>query len=99
MRKSEIKPARGISHNEMGLGPMAVLPSIQRQGIGSRLVEEGLVLTRSQSECWGNPWGFEPSLRHRQEPEDEIIMRWRRWKDRVDPRRGQGETGGIEVRV
>ena len=22
-----------------------------------------------------------------------------RWKDRVDPRRGQGETGGIEVRV
>jgi putative acetyltransferase len=26
----------------MGLGPMAVLPALQRQGIGSRLVQEGL---------------------------------------------------------
>ena len=33
--------------NGMGLGPMAVLPSLQRQGIGSRLVEEGLARLRS----------------------------------------------------
>lgn len=26
----------------MGLGPMSVLPALQRQGIGSRLVQEGL---------------------------------------------------------
>jgi len=32
--------------NGMGLGPMAVLPSLQRQGIGSRLVEEGLARMR-----------------------------------------------------
>jgi predicted N-acetyltransferase YhbS len=50
VRKSEIKPTRGISHNGMGLGPMAVRPSLQRQGIGSRLVEEGLARMRSGGE-------------------------------------------------
>lgn len=36
------------SHREgMGLGPMAVLPSLQNRGIGSRLVEEGLARMRS----------------------------------------------------
>jgi putative acetyltransferase len=33
----------------MGLGPMAVLPEYQRQGIGSRLIEEGLRILRSLS--------------------------------------------------
>lgn len=38
--------SEGREHNGMGLGPMAVLPSLQRQGIGSRLVEEGLARMR-----------------------------------------------------
>ena len=33
----------------MGLGPMAVLPEYQRQGIGSRLVEQGLEILRQRS--------------------------------------------------
>ena len=37
----------GSKQEGMGLGPMAVLPSLQRQGIGSRLVEEGLARIRS----------------------------------------------------
>ena len=37
----------GRKRDGMGLGPMAVLPSLQLQGIGSRLVEEGLARMRS----------------------------------------------------
>jgi putative acetyltransferase len=37
----------GRERNGMGLGPMAVVPSLQNQGIGSRLVEEGLSRMRS----------------------------------------------------
>lgn len=32
----------GITPRMLGLGPMAVLPELQRRGIGSRLVEAGL---------------------------------------------------------
>jgi putative acetyltransferase len=32
----------GKEREGMGLGPMSVLPSLQNQRIGSRLVEEGL---------------------------------------------------------
>lgn len=38
-------PVRANSHPDaigLGLGPMAVLPELQRRGIGSRLVREGL---------------------------------------------------------
>jgi putative acetyltransferase len=37
----------GSKQEGMGLGPMAGLPSLQRQGIGSRLVEEWLARMRS----------------------------------------------------
>jgi putative acetyltransferase len=57
----------------MGLGPMAVLPSHQRQGIGSRLVRRGLALLRD-ARCpfvvvLGHPgyyprFGFVPASRH-----------------------------------
>jgi putative acetyltransferase len=33
----------------MGLGPMAVLPEFQRQGIGSRLVKAGLALVKKRN--------------------------------------------------
>ncbi|GAB6060051.1 GNAT family N-acetyltransferase [Desulfonatronum parangueonense] len=58
----------------MGLAPMAVLPSHQRKGIGSRLVRHGLDHLR-QSGCpfvivLGHPeyyprFGFEPASRYR----------------------------------
>ena len=34
------------SFNAVGLGPVAVLPDLQRQGIGSKLVREGLALCK-----------------------------------------------------
>jgi len=37
----------GRERKGVGLGPMAVLPSLQKQRIGSRLVEEGLDRMRS----------------------------------------------------
>ena len=59
--------------NGMGLGPMAVLPSLQRQGIGSRLVVEGLDRLRSAG-CpfvvvlghheYYPRFGFEPASRY-----------------------------------
>jgi putative acetyltransferase len=54
----------------MGLGPMAVLPSRQRQGVGSALVEAGLVACRAAGELivvvLGHPsfyprFGFRPA--------------------------------------
>jgi putative acetyltransferase len=56
-----------------GLGPMAVLPEWQRQGVGSRLVAEGLAALRARG-CpfvivLGHPayyprFGFEPASRY-----------------------------------
>jgi putative acetyltransferase len=57
----------------VGLGPMAVLPSHQRQGIGSRLVEAGLERLRNAGYPFvvvlGHPsfyprFGFEPAAAH-----------------------------------
>lgn len=57
----------------LGLGPMAVLPEDQNQGVGSRLVEEGLTACRSRGAAFvivlGHPeyyprFGFEPASRH-----------------------------------
>jgi putative acetyltransferase len=57
----------------MGLGPMAVLPERQRQGIGSQMVEAGLEILRKNA-CpfvivLGHPeyyprFGFVPASRH-----------------------------------
>jgi len=56
-----------------GLGPMAVLPEFQRQGIGSRMVEEGNSRLRETGLPFivvlGHPayytrFGFEPASRH-----------------------------------
>lgn len=44
----------------LGLGPMAVLPAYQRQGIGSRLVEAGL------TSCSHTPYGVVVVLGHPQ---------------------------------
>lgn len=40
----------GTSSKAIGLGPMAVLPELQRRGIGSRLVEAGLEACRELGE-------------------------------------------------
>ncbi len=57
----------------MGLAPMAVQPSRQRQGIGSRLVEKGLEILRERGCSYvivlGHPeyypkFGFEPASRY-----------------------------------
>ena len=57
----------------MGLGPMAVLPEFQRQGIGSQLVRRGLDLLRERGCPFvvvvGHPeyyprFGFEPASKH-----------------------------------
>src|SRR5437879_13678113 len=57
----------------MGLGPMAVLPEHQRQGVGSRLVRRGLDILRERGCPFvvvvGHPeyyprFGFEPASRH-----------------------------------
>jgi len=57
----------------MGLAPMAVLPECQRQGVGSRLVRQGLDIL-GKSGCpfvvvVGHPeyyprFGFEPASKH-----------------------------------
>jgi putative acetyltransferase len=57
----------------MGLGPMAVLPEFQRQGIGSRLVKAGSRLVKKRKYPFvivlGHPayyprFGFVPASRH-----------------------------------
>ena len=66
----ERNPAR---RKVMGLGPMAVLPRLQRQGIGGRLVRRGLeacrdagvevVVVLGHAEYYPR-FGFEPADRH-----------------------------------
>ena len=73
--------------NLMGLAPMAVLPSRQRQGLGSRLVREGLERCRQLNAAavvvLGHPqfyprFGFSPasrrSLRSEYEVPEEAFM-------------------------
>ena len=59
--------------NIMGLGPMAVMPEYQRQGIGSSLVREGLSACKNLGYCavvvLGHPayyprFGFVPATRY-----------------------------------
>jgi putative acetyltransferase len=59
-----------ICHKAMGLGPMAVLPELQRKGIGAKLIRVGLDICRSIGEAivfvLGHPeyyprFGFEPA--------------------------------------
>jgi putative acetyltransferase len=45
----EIRSGSGVA-KAMGLGPMAVLPGAQRQGVGSALVSEGLSACRAAGE-------------------------------------------------
>jgi putative acetyltransferase len=63
----------------MGLGPMAVLPSRQRQGIGSKLVKRGLEIVRARRSPFvvvvGHPeyyprFGFQPASSHH------LICQW-----------------------
>lgn len=67
--KVDQQPENGLA---LGLGPMAVLPEVQKQGIGMRLVEAGLDACRLQGAeivvVLGHPWfypkaGFEPASR------------------------------------
>jgi putative acetyltransferase len=65
--------SRKANTEGMGLAPMAVLPGLQRQGIGSKLVREGLDILRKRG-CpfvivLGHPeyypkFGFEPASRY-----------------------------------
>ena len=69
---SEVTVDRGAARG-MGLAPMAVLPSRQRNGIGSALVRRGLAMLRAEG-CpfvvvLGHPayyprFGFAPASRH-----------------------------------
>jgi putative acetyltransferase len=43
---SPVSIASATTHDALGLGPMGVLPTHQRQGIGSQLVESGLQACR-----------------------------------------------------
>ena len=57
----------------LALAPMAVIPSFQRQGIGSALVEAGLKIANAREEAMAivlghpqfyNRFGFEPSVNY-----------------------------------
>ena len=61
------------SHGGVGLGPMAVLPSVQRRGVGSRLVAEGIKRLRENGHTFvvvvGHPeyyprFGFVPASQY-----------------------------------
>lgn len=79
--------AEGARHEALGLGPMAVLPEFQRQGIGSALVRAGLEeLTRQGHGAvivLGHPdfyprFGFVPASRYgissKYKVPDEVFM-------------------------
>ncbi len=91
----------------MGLAPMAVLPSFQRRGIGSRLVDEGLQMLRSRRCPFvivvGHPeyyprFGFEPASHHG------LSCQWEGVPDEafmvvnLDADRMQGATGIVRYR-
>lgn len=66
----------------MGLGPVAVLPGRQRQGIGSRLIRAGLEEARQMgapavvvlgSPAYYSRFGFEPALRYGIRFQDEHV--------------------------
>lgn len=75
---------QGVKHNGMGLGPMAVLPSRQNQGIGSKLIRAGLKILRKRG-CafvivlghtkYYPKFGFEPASKYG------IICQWPRVPD------------------
>jgi putative acetyltransferase len=46
-----ITDERGLAHHGVGLAPMAVAPSRQREGIGGRLIDEGLRRLRDRRFC------------------------------------------------
>lgn len=76
-------------HPALALAPLAVLPACQRQGIGSRLVSEGLAACASRGSepvvVLGHPdyyprFGFQPARRFGIYPpfsvRDEVFMVW-----------------------
>ncbi|HEX7177399.1 MAG TPA: N-acetyltransferase [Pyrinomonadaceae bacterium] len=85
----------------MGLGPMAVLPRVQKSGVGSRLVKEGLDECRrlgcAAVVVLGHPtyyprFGFAPAsrlgLRCSYEVPDEVFMAMELEPGALDGRRG-----------
>ena len=90
----------------MGLGPMAVLPEVQRSGVGSRLVREGLAACRRSGShvvvVLGHPdfyprFGFVPAagkgLRCKWPVPDEAFM-----VAELSPGALQGSRGLVEYR-
>lgn len=91
----------------MGLGPMAVLPDLQRQGVGSALVRRGLELLRERDVPFvivvGHPeyyprFGFERASRHG------LASPWDGIPDEafmvtiLDPAQVSGATGVVRYR-
>ena len=71
---SPVRSEGKMTVDGMGLAPMAVLPELQHQGIGSRLVRAGIEILKSQSSPFimvlGHPeyyprFGFEPASHRR----------------------------------
>jgi len=91
----------------MGLAPMAVLPSFQRQGIGSRLVAAGLERLR-QTDCpfvvvIGHP-EYYPRFGFRRASEYGLVCQWDEVPDEAvmvtvfDERRMRGIAGMVRYR-